>query len=114
MNEVLSQARALFREESQWPFTQDLVKTVTKHLPRIDSAISPHARDWPLPRMAAVDRTVLRLAVAEMMFFPDIPFQVTINEAVELAKKYGDVDSGSFVNGILSSVHTDQAAAAKL
>lgn len=110
MEEILEQAREFYGEEPQWSFVKELVKKVVDHLHEIDAAIIPHAQEWTIARMNIVDRTVLRLGVAEMMFFPDIPFQVTINEAVELAKKYGGNDSGGFVNGILSSVHADRAA----
>ena len=58
--------------------------------------------------MAVVDRNVLRFAICEMMYFPDIPPKVTINEAIEIAKKYGSEDSGQFVNGILDSIYKEE------
>lgn len=105
LNEVLEEARETYGREAQWPFVQDLVKSVCTHVEEIDAEISQSAAAWSIPRMAAVDRTILRMATAEMLYFPDTPREVIMNEAIELAKKYGDVDSGSFVNGILASIH---------
>ena len=71
----------------------------------IDELISKCADNWQLSRMAVVDRNILRLAIYEMMYMrEEIPVKVAINEAVELAKKYGDIDSGKFVNGVLDKI----------
>lgn len=112
VEEVLTQARELYGEDPQWPFVVDLVKTVSVRLAEIDARITPYAEAWPISRMAAVDRTILRMAVAEMLYFPDIPYEVTMDEAIELAKTYGDVDSAGFVNGILANLHRGLQAAA--
>lgn len=85
-------------------FTEEIVKGAHKHLVKIDKQIVACAKNWALERMATVDRNVLRMAVYEILFRMDIPASVTINEAIEIAKKYGTDDSGSFVNGILDSV----------
>ncbi|MDI3281073.1 MAG: transcription antitermination factor NusB, partial [Bacillota bacterium] len=71
---------------------------------KIDRVISQYAIDWHLDRMANIDRNILRLAVYELLFLPDVPASVSVNEAVELAKKYGDVNSPRFINGILGNV----------
>jgi N utilization substance protein B len=105
VEEALKEAFEFCGKNPQWDFIQKLVRTVCTSLAEIDQKISPFAVDWPLFRMAVLDRTILRMAVAEMLYFPDIPYEVTIDEAVELAKDYGDTDSGHFVNGILSSIH---------
>src|SRR5437016_6182723 len=107
VNEVVGEAGEMYGNQPQWPFVKQLVHNVYSHLSEIDAQITPYAKEWPIHRMAAVDRTLLRIAVAEMLYFPDIPYEVTINEAIELAKKYGDVDSGSFVNGILANIHRE-------
>jgi N utilization substance protein B len=75
----------------------------------IDECLTRHAANWELKRMAALDRNVLRLAVAELFFFTEIPFKVVIDEAVELAKIFGTDESGRFVNGILDSIHKDRS-----
>jgi N utilization substance protein B len=85
-------------------FTDEIVKGTFKHLHAIDGKILASAKNWSLDRMASVDRNVLRMAAYEILYRIDIPLSVTINEAIELAKKYGTDDSGSFVNGILDNV----------
>jgi len=89
-------------------FTTQLIIGTLENLAQIDSVLSKYARNWQLKRMAVVDRNILRLASYELLFLEDIPRKVSINEAVELAKKYGDVDSGKFVNGILDKIHKDE------
>ena len=81
--------------------------------PRIDAAIVKYAPDWPLARMAAIERNVLRIALYEIIDMADIPTSVAINEAVDIAKRYGTEESGKFVNGILGAYvrgeHVDEA-----
>ena len=85
-------------------FTEEIVKGTVKHLRAINAKILASAKNWSLDRMATVDRNVLRLAAYEILYRIDIPLSVTINEAIELAKKFGTDESGAFVNGILDSV----------
>jgi transcription antitermination protein NusB len=85
-------------------FSEEIVKGTYKHLPEINRLIHQCAKNWSLDRMAVVDRNVLRMAVYEILYRLDIPTSVTINEAIEIAKKYGTDESGAFVNGILDSV----------
>lgn len=86
-------------------FSNRLTLGIEKHLEAIDEKISHYAANWQIKRMAVIDKNVLRIGVFEMLFAPDIPPKVCINEAVELAKKYGDLDSSKFVNGILDKIH---------
>lgn len=86
-------------------YAVELVEKVFGKLESIDALISEKAANWELKRMAAIDRNVLRIAVAELVFMTDVPFKVVIDEAVELAKAYGAEDSGKFVNGIVDSIH---------
>lgn len=88
-------------------FVEELVRGVMVNRLRVDEVITKCAQNWELPRMATVDRNVIRLAVYEMMFRKDIPHAVSINEAVAIAKNMGDVGSGRFVNGVLDKVHRD-------
>ncbi|MFH1248047.1 MAG: transcription antitermination factor NusB [Candidatus Omnitrophota bacterium] len=88
-------------------FTQGLVKGVIGHLAEIDKKISGLATNWRLDRMAKVDRNIMRLAAYEIIYCQDIPSKVSINEAVELAKKYSDVQAAKFVNGILDKIKSD-------
>ena len=85
------------------PFVDTLVRATLEHRDAIDAAISQVSRTWRLDRMARVDRNILRLAVAEMLYLPEVPGRVSINEAVELAKRYGAAESPAFVNGLLDS-----------
>ena len=85
-------------------FAEEIVKGTFKHLAKINQLIHKCAKNWSLDRMAVVDRNVLRMAVYEILYRLDIPTSVTINEAIEIAKKYGTDESGSFVNGILDSI----------
>lgn len=85
-------------------FAEEMVKGTYKHLADIDALICKCAKNWSLDRMAAVDRNVLRLAAYEILYRMDIPTSVTINEAIEIAKKFGTDESGAFVNGILDRV----------
>ena len=85
-------------------FAEEIVKGTFKHLEIINTKVRASAKNWNLDRMAIIDRNVLRLATYEILYRMDIPPSVTINEAIELAKKYGADESGAFVNGILDSV----------
>ena len=86
------------------PFAGDLVAGVGDHQDEIDDRIRRFARGWALERMPVVDRTVLRMAIYELVHRPDVPTAAVISEAVELAKRYSTDDSGRFVNGMLSNI----------
>ncbi len=81
-----------------------LVRGVAEHRREIDEAIEEVSTNWRLDRMAKVDRNVLRLAVYELEWRPDVPVKVAINEAIELGKKYGSESSGAFINGVLDRI----------
>lgn len=86
-------------------FANSLIKGTLEHLPAIDQLISKYTDNWRIERMAVIDRNIIRLATYELLFTEDIPPKVSINEAVELAKKYGDEESGRFVNGVLDKIN---------
>ena len=85
-------------------YTEGLVKGTLERLETIDKTIERFAENWEIRRMAYVDRNILRLSTYEMCFLEEIPVKVAINEAVELAKRYGEPDSSKFVNGILDKI----------
>jgi len=85
-------------------FTITLVKGTIKNLVKIDRVIGECAENWTISRMAIIDRNILRMAIFELICLKEIPPKVSINEAIELAKKYSDEDSSKFVNGILDRV----------
>ena len=88
-------------------FADQLVIGVIQRQEPIDRRITQCADNWDITRMAAVDKNILRLASYELLYTEEIPPKVAINEAVELAKKYGDTDSSKFVNGILDKIHRE-------
>jgi N utilization substance protein B len=104
--DVLEQVRAE-RPREEWPFIVELCSGVWARRAEIDRLIAEHLAGWTLDRMPAVDRAVLRLALYELLAM-DTPPNVVINEAVELAKKYGTEDSGRFVNGVLGAVYRER------
>ena len=91
-------------EEDVKAFAEEIIKGTYKHLPKINDLIHQCAKNWSLDCMAVVDRNVLRMAIYEILYRIDIPTSVSINEAIEIAKKYGTEESGAFVNGILDRV----------
>lgn len=82
-------------------FLDLLVKTCVTHRKAVDAKIEEHSEHWKISRMPVVDRNILRLGITELIYLTDIPKSVTINEYLEIAKKFGTEDSSSFVNGIL-------------
>ncbi|HXN83224.1 MAG TPA: transcription antitermination factor NusB [Myxococcales bacterium] len=85
-------------------FAEQLVRGVQQEKAVIDGLIQRTSTNWKLERMARVDRNILRLAVYELLRRPEVPVKVTLNEAVELGKKYGSEESSAFVNGILDRI----------
>jgi len=102
-------------EEDTLAFARQLVLGAAQHRARVDEVIARYARGWTLERMASIDRNVLRLAAYEILYLPDIPPSVTVDEAVEMAKRYSTAESGRFVNGILGSLlrHLDEETASQ-
>src|SRR4051812_33525965 len=93
--------RRLLGDKRLVEFAEALIAGVHANQPRIDALISEVAENWRLDRMAAIDRNILRLGAYEMLFCPEVPTKVAINEALELAKRYSTAQSSRFVNGIL-------------
>jgi N utilization substance protein B len=102
-----------FWDESTAPdpareYAEQLVTLVLEHQDEIDAVIARSAENWTLDRMSRVDRNLLRLAVCELFYVPDVPVRVALDEAIEIAKRFGGDDSGRFVNGILDRVAREQ------
>lgn len=85
-----------------------LVLGVLEHCQEIDRLIEKYSENWRLVRMNIVDRTILRMAIFELLYCEEIPPKVTLNEAIELGKRYGSEDSGSFINGILDRIQNEE------
>jgi N utilization substance protein B len=92
------------KEDPNLVFCRNLVQRVQQEDQALDGWIKTAVEKWELSRLAVMDLIILRMAIAEFLFFEDIPFKVTINEAIELAKQYSTAQSGRFVNGILDAV----------
>lgn len=90
-------------------FSANIVKGVGENLKALDEKISQYATNWQLSRMAVVDRNILRMGAFELIFCKDIPPKVSINEAVDLAKRYAGAESGKFVNAILDKIKMELA-----
>jgi len=95
-------------EEEVRDFSSQVVKGVAENLHAIDEKIAQYATNWQLGRMAIVDRNIMRMAAYELMFRSDIPPKVSINEAIELAKKYSGTEAAKFVNGILDKIKSEK------
>ncbi len=104
---LFGHVRRQLSAEGQWPFVERLVRGAMNHRTAIDDLVGRCSLNWKLSRMGRVDRNILRLAAYELAFEPDVPGRATLNEAIELAKRYGTEDSGKFVNGILDRIAQD-------
>jgi N utilization substance protein B len=97
----------LSREEldpSSKLFAGGLFKKVVENQKKIDELIKENVQHWDFSRIAVVDKNILRMGICEFLYIEDIPLKVSLDEAIELAKKYGSEDSGSFVNGVLDAI----------
>jgi transcription antitermination factor NusB len=88
-------------------YLRRIIDAVQANSKDIDVALRRHLRKWRLERLTVLDRAILRFAAAEILYFDDVPPKVSINEAVEISKKYGDDESGKFVNGVLDSLYRE-------
>lgn len=89
--------------ETDVNYFKDVTTQCYNNIEAIDGKISDNLKGWSMDRISKVNLSILRLALCEILYIEDIPYQVSINEAVELAKKYGDDDSPAFINGVLAS-----------
>ncbi|WP_026558853.1 transcription antitermination factor NusB [Bacillus sp. J37] len=100
-NEAIEHA---LEEERSDAFLNQLVFGTIEHQKELDELIAPHLVNWTIERLANIDKTILRMAAYELKFAEDVPANVAIDEAVELAKAFGDDHSSRFVNGVLSKI----------
>jgi len=101
-------------EAAERLFADPLIRGTLEHREAIDVILQKYLKNWDLHRVAAVDRNVMRLAIYEMMHRDDIPPVVSINEAVDIAKKFSTQDSGKFVNGVLDKIKADLLRPARI
>jgi transcription antitermination protein NusB len=105
-------AKHRLRDASLQKFCLQIVEGVQEHLAEIDSRLGNVAENWRLPRMAAVDRNILRMGTYEILYTPETPTAAVIDEAIELARRFGTADSPRFVNGVLDKLKPQDPAAA--
>lgn len=102
LDDSLKNLKALFGIDPEaYQYAECLAQSYDLHKPDIDALLKDLSNNWSLERMATVDKNILRLALVELKYFEGTPPQVVIDEAIEIAKKYGSTDSASFVNGLL-------------
>jgi N utilization substance protein B len=107
--ELLSQfIDKLASKEGVGDYMRKLVTAVFSHQAEIDSSIQKYSEHWALDRMTLIDRNILRMGVCELVYLDSVPPKVAINEAVEIAKKFGNDDSPDFINGVLDHIFKDR------
>lgn len=102
--------KQLPRDEGSKQFALHLVQGTWENIEQIDGIIRNYSEHWSIERMSRVDRSILRMAVFELLFCEDIPPKVSLNEAIDLGKIYGSENSGAFINGILDALYLDKLA----
>ena len=107
-NKTIAQFRDHFSQRKEKDeFAERIALGVLEHVREIDQLIEEYSENWRLDRMPIIDRNILRMATFELLYCEDIPPKVTLNEAIELGKRYGSEDSGSFINGILDRIQNE-------
>lgn len=94
-------------KEGEDEFAEQIILGVVGHRQEIDHLIRVHSEHWSLDRISMIDRNILRMAIFELLYCHDIPPKVTLNEAIDLGKRYGSEESGSFINGILDKIQKE-------
>jgi len=94
-------------EEGEDEFAKQIVLGVMEHQREIDRLIEERSEHWRLDRMTIVDRNILRIAIFELLYCSEVPPKVTLNEAIDLGKRYGSEESGNFINGILDRIQNE-------
>jgi N utilization substance protein B len=90
-------------DKTNYEFAENLFYRTVNHQEQLDAIIREHITHWRIDRLAHIDKVILRAALCEFLYFPEIPIKVSINEAIEIAKKYSTAKSGNFINGILDA-----------
>ncbi len=102
-------------QQDSLEFALRLIKTTLIELKTVDATIKKHAENWRLERLGTIEKSLLRIGTAELLYFKDVPASVTLNEIVELSKSFGEADTPAFINGILDPISREpQALAGKV
>ncbi len=105
IDEIFPRSTGNIQDKGTLEFVSILVEKIRAYKGEIDKIIQRHSIDWSIDRMSNIDRNLLRIAICEMQYMDDIPPSVSINEAVELSKEYGDENSPKFINGVLGAIN---------
>lgn len=105
LDEILERNATLFPNDLDIPFMRHIADGVMKHRAEIDQLILTAAPEWPIEQVAPIDKTILRMAIYELLYWDEVPPKVAINEAVELGKAYGGENTSKFVNGVLGTIY---------
>lgn len=103
-----------FDDAEKLEFAKELILKVTENVKSLDISIRKKINNWEYHRVALLDKIILRMGLAEILYFPEIPPKVTINEAIDLGKDYSTANSGKFINGVLDSILNDLKKSDKL
>jgi N utilization substance protein B len=104
---IMDEIVTLKSQQEALTFAKELIHTVIEHQEEIDLTIKKKVTNWEFNRIAVIDRILLEMGICELLYFEDIPPKVTINEAIEIAKRYSTEKSGQFINGVLDSILAD-------
>lgn len=107
LKEIIKKNKNAYSEKTEDKFIRELTLGTKEKIKEIDNLITKYAPEWPIPQIAAIDRAVLRLAIYELIF-TDTPPKVIIDEAVEIAKKFGGINSSKFINGVLGTIYKNE------
>jgi len=102
------------KDKADKQFANDLINKVLIHIKELDEKILERVANWEMSRIALIDRLLLRIGICELLYFPDIPPKVSINESIEIAKDFSTAGSGKFINGILDAILSDEKKSGKL
>ena len=113
-DELMNELFACLIDKSERDFAIQLVNKVIIHIEELDEKIKLRVDNWEMNRIALIDKLLLRMGICEILYFPEIPPKVSINESIEIAKDYSTSGSGKFINGILDAVLSDEKKKGKL
>jgi len=113
-DELMNELFVCLIDKSERDFAIQLVNKVIIHIDELDEKIKLRVDNWEMNRIALIDKLLLRMGICEILYFPEIPPKVSINESIEIAKDYSTAGSGKFINGILDAVLSDEKKKGKL
>lgn len=109
LNEILERSIAEFADDIDKDFVKSEILGVNKHVIELNKEIEIAAPEWPIEQISAIDKSILQIAIFELLHSNDVPPKVAINEAIELAKQFGNNNSGKFINGVLGTIYDKYA-----